>query len=168
MQTTTGTPMTREPDISTYHHGAAMVNVKDRIYWPGDSIAGPLIDELDERTVEACYERARECFWDQARDIAQDHGYDDVFSDGGSGGWLGAMRNGRAVSIDYDRWASGEYGPCDEWDQFERDEWDRFRAFAGDVVANMDHCADLFREFLGDARVELEDRRDAAIERGDN
>ena len=123
--------MTRTPDISTYHREGIAVNVKDRHYWPGDPVAGPAIEELGESLAESIYEQVRMQFWDDAEELARDHGYDHVYSTGRQGGWLYVTDRGRGVDIDYDRWADGAYGPCDEWEQFERDEWQRFATDTG-------------------------------------
>jgi hypothetical protein len=156
-----------EPNISTYHGGAVMVNVKDRTYWGGDEIA-PVIEALPESTVEVCYENAREVFWEDAREIAREHDYSDVFSDGRSDGWLGVMSGGRPLTIDYDRWADGAYGPCDEWEQYERDEWERFRAFAVEIAALLADAGENFRYYLRESLEDLEARREANAVRSVN
>ena len=153
--------MTRTPDISTYHREGIAVNVKDRHYWPGDPVAGPAIEELGESLAESIYEQVRMQFWDDAEELARDHGYDHVYSTGRQGGWLYVTDRGRGVDIDYDRWADGAYGPCDEWEQFERDEWQRFATFANALMQLLDAAAADFRYLLGEELRELNARREA-------
>lgn len=135
--------MTRTPHISTYHRDGIAVNVKDHTYWGGDPVAAPLIDELGETITEACYEGAREQFWEDARELAREYGYSDVFSMGRSGGWLGVMLNGRPVGdIDSDR-------------------WEQFSRFADALMPLLDDAGERFRCYLRDAMSDLEYRREA-------
>jgi hypothetical protein len=59
------------------------IDVKDRLtYWNMER------DNLDDDEVEFIYEMCRQYFWDDARVVARNMGYDDVYSEGRSGGWL--------------------------------------------------------------------------------
>jgi hypothetical protein len=73
-------PKERSMSEQPTHHGYA-VNVKDHGLYNVER--GPLTDEQ----VEAIYQAYVADFWDAAHWVAQDHGFDRVYSEGRMGGW---------------------------------------------------------------------------------
>jgi hypothetical protein len=64
------------------------INVKDRS-------AGIPTPYISEDRLEAIFHHYAEIFWESADCIAQQHGYDGVWTEGRSGGWLVAHKDGR-------------------------------------------------------------------------
>jgi hypothetical protein len=73
-------------DLRT-HHGYA-VNVKDHHAYAHEPATADAIELLGEDETQAIYEQHQEVFWEDAAAIARDHGFDTVYSEGRSGGWL--------------------------------------------------------------------------------
>lgn len=94
--------MTAElPKLATYHDaGHVGVCVKDRTNWPHDPRTVKFYGELPEEIIEDCYSRATFWFWEYAKEIARQHGYETVYSAGRSGGWL-YPHGGRWDWLDY-------------------------------------------------------------------
>ena len=69
------------------HHGWGLC-VKDRskydILWRDEERFAP----LTEQEVEWAYEDCQQQFWEDANELAREHGYKAVYSEGRSGGWL--------------------------------------------------------------------------------
>ncbi len=78
------------PKPITFRNGKPALNVKDiKLYQQENAEVKALIDALDKRDVQACYERALETFWQlDAPACAKAYGYGDVYSEGRSNGWL--------------------------------------------------------------------------------
>lgn len=112
--------MTNQPT----HHGFA-VNVKDySTYFDVNRGA------LSEDDVEAIYNDVLEAFWDLAQDIAREHGFRGVYSEGRMGGW-----------------AQPYPQPCtDDMYESEIAAWvrNRFRPFERALLALVDDCRQAF------------------------
>jgi len=89
------------------HHGPA-INVKDHVAYPHD---------LPEDEFMAIYQMIQESFWDRAEQIAKEHGYAGVWSEGRMGGWLVPYYSGRRAldkieALPGERITFGEFGEC--------------------------------------------------------
>lgn len=73
-------------DLRT-HHGYA-VNVKDRTNHSWRVHQWAEERGLADTELEIIYDGERDSFWDEAREIAIDHGFTDISGAGRMGGWL--------------------------------------------------------------------------------
>lgn len=161
----------------TVRDGNPAVEIKDRTLWARDPRTAEMIAALDEAAVEACYTMAQSTFWEvHVPETAQEHGLapERVFSDGRSGGWL--VVHGTTF-LDYvvdDDWtipkadADADDDTRDEYAQEGIANRDRFLAFARAIGEAMDFAAEDFIHNLSEELSELNERRDAAIIRGEN
>ncbi len=103
------------PSRQPTHHGYA-VNVKDDELYSDH-------EPLSDAEAQRIYDGVVETFWDQAELVAQDHGFQGVYSEGAGGGWAGP----------YPQPATD-----DMWEH-ELAAWvrDRFRPFELDILALM-------------------------------
>ena len=114
------------------HHGYA-VNVKDRMLYADV----PNRDALSDDDAQLIWEQHAEMFWADAQEVAHEHGFRDVFSEGRMGGW--------AVP-------SPQPATDDMWPE-QVDAWvaERFRPFERDLLALLADARDEFRADLIDA-----------------
>jgi hypothetical protein len=107
--------MSRQPT----HHGYA-VNVKSHGRYDYS-------DALTWEEAEAVWSWEAERFWDEAEEIAREHGFRGVYSEGRSGGWCVPQPQPSPDSIGH----GIEYVPGSEWTAWLK----RFRAFEADILA---------------------------------
>lgn len=114
---------TREYDGIEMHDGHAAINVKvyARINLP---------EEHDQFSDQA-WESVCSQFWEEARDVARDSGYDYIFAEGRSGGWLVPFRQraARAANLYSSPGQGGQWGYPQYPDMDSIGERSRFRAF---------------------------------------
>ena len=106
--------------------------------------------DAPDDVVQAAWERCCEAFWDDAREIAREHGYDNVFSEGRSGGWLVPFHQatarrthhwpGQGGNLDYPRYPD----PDSLTDRV------AFAAFKADIEALMQHVPTCLAETVAD------------------
>jgi hypothetical protein len=109
------------------HHGYA-VDVKDRkLYWP-DPLSQ--YENVTQTEIDALYEQRQADFWEQAAEIAREHGFRDVYSEGRMGGY----------AVPQPQPATDDLYP------YELDAWvsERFRPFERDILALLDACREEF------------------------
>jgi hypothetical protein len=126
--------------------GLWAVNVKDDNLLrdiPGDVRA--LADELGEAMAQRLYEMAQTDFWHWATTtLAPEHGFETVFSEGRSGGWLSV-----AGTRDWD--AEMLFRPAAD----EREARDRFLALAFQAVEAVDGFRDIWYDQIREQHAEM-------------
>lgn len=122
------------------------VNVKyDGTYHDLPPTCRLAVDNLPEGIVSGIEQQARENFWRDARMLAEENGYSDIFSAGRSGGWL---------CVDKTRtWESPN--PAEPTDD-EREQVEDWIAFCFEAVALIDQAEGGFRGDLRDAQQDLQ------------
>lgn len=108
------------------HHGPA-INVKDHSLYDFD---------LPEDEAQSIYDGVAARFWEDAGELARDHGYGGVYGEGRMGGWLVPhYPSGRRVD-------SVEALPGERL---------TFQTFGAAVVELLDGCRDELRDEMADA-----------------
>jgi hypothetical protein len=146
------------------------INVKDRANYYSDPEIAEIYDELGERRVSAIYEGVQEDFWyDVAPDIAGEHGYGPVFSDGRSSGWLYVSDCGAFLEyLETDSWQTETIQSSNYYAPNAIRERDRFLAFASDIEGAVRAAQEMFLQRLKEAHADLERRREDNAIRSNN
>jgi hypothetical protein len=187
--------------INSYD-GYMAVNVKDYSFDPLSELddetrkmAQQVIDAEDSRAALAgsdpehggytgdLYERLREVWWDDAKQLATEAGFGGVFQAGRSGGWC-CIEGTRDLANDFPSAEKPDDLPCYYCDELESEHGDdhtyaadvgqfevrdRFLALAFDLVGNIDGVKrDVLTEIVREEFAELEAAREANIIRGEN
>lgn len=106
--------------------------------------------DAPDGVVQAAWEQCCETFWDDAREIAREHGYDNVFSEGRSGGWLVPFYQASARRSRYWQGQGGALGYPRYPDPESLTDRVKFAAFRADIEARMRHVPECLAETAAD------------------